>query len=112
MTQPRVAPFPLLMAIHFGLSGLCLELFCREADSVLIRDGVPEKQVNYDLLSFLIFFASLALVVYALGAITHHAGWLRWSPANPRQNVGTASGWLGLKLRWLGRKLADPSQEL
>lgn len=111
MTQPRVAPLPLLVTIHLGLSGLCLELFCRETDTLAIRDGVTRLKVNYDLHAFLVYFASLALVVYALGAITHYAGWLRWSPPNTLQSMDGAGGWLGRKMRWVGRKLADPSQE-
>lgn len=50
--------------------------------------------------AFLWVYASLAPLVFGVAALTHQAGWLRWT-----------SGDLNQRTRQLGAKLADPSQE-
>lgn len=111
MTRPPVVPVGFLVAIHFGLSGLCLQLLCRSVEEVPNSGGGTRFEASYNLESFLIYFVSLALLVYSLGGVTHHLGWLRWSSGDLHRRLRELGSWLRSRFRWLGRKLADPSQE-
>ena len=101
MTQARSAHVAILVAFHFGLSGILFQAICKKPDWSGIPDRWSQLDDQYDLPSFFLVFLCSGMIVYGLGALSHQAGWLRWSNGSWNQRA-----------RQLAAKLADPSQEL
>ena len=81
-----------LASIHVGLAAV-FTLF-------LWALAAPGAGMELILMLFLIVYCAFAPLIIGAAALTHQAGWLRWT-----------SGDLNRHTRQLGAKLADPSQE-